>query len=62
MRHIREQFVQALFRMLEEYENYMRNDTSKSKARKDTDTYYLNNIRQDLEKKHLKKPNTCNTI
>lgn len=62
MRHIREQFVQALFRMLEEYENYMRNDTSKSKARKDTDIYYLNNIRQDLEKKHLKKPNTCNTI
>lgn len=62
MRHIREQFVQALFRMLEEYENYIRNDTSKSKARKDTDIYYLNNIRQDLEKKHLKKPNTCNTI
>lgn len=62
MRNIREQFVQALFRMLEEYENYMRNDTSKSKARKDTDIYYLNNIRQDLEKKHLKKPNTCNTI
>lgn len=62
MRRIREQFVQALFRMLEEYENYMRNDTSKSKARKDTDIYYLNNIRQDLEKKHLKKPNTCNTI
>ena len=62
MRHIREQFVQALFRMLEEYENYIRNDTSKSKARKDTDGYYLNNIRQDLEKKHLKKPNTCNTI
>lgn len=62
MRHIREQFVQALFRMLEEYENYMRNDTSKSKARKDTDIYYLNNIRQDIEKKHLKKPNTCNTI
>lgn len=55
MRHIREQFVQALFRMLEEYENYMRNDTSKSKARKDTDIYYLNNIRQDIEKKHLKK-------
>lgn len=54
MRHLPEKFVQPLTRILDEYEEWLRN-SNKTRAQKDLAKYFLDNIKESLKKKHLKK-------
>lgn len=54
MRHLQEKYVQPLNRILDEYEEWLRN-SDKTYLQKETQRYYLANIRSELAKKHRKK-------
>lgn len=54
MRHLPERFVQPLTRILDEYEEWLRN-SNKTRSQKDLAKYFLDNIKESLQKKHYDK-------